>query len=157
DLEDLLDFVRRTKRDIVRGNQAPVRTPGPVIPPPPQTLWERLGGEDGARKIVDDFLDPAMKDPKVDFFRGGKHKMNAVQIKAMKGKFVDLISHHGQGPRKYEGPTMKEIHRLMGIKDAEFDALGDHLKKALKKNKVGAEDMESMLSAMELKRNDIVT
>src|SRR5262249_17528721 len=62
-----------------------------------------------------------------------------------------------QGPSKYEGPPMKEIHRLMGIKDAEFDALGDHLKKALIKNEVGAKDMESMLSAMELKRNDIVT
>jgi hemoglobin len=158
DRKKVLNWVESTRKNIVAGKQ-PLKIP--VIPPPapnaaPRTLWERLRGEEGAKKIVDDFLDPALEDPKVNFFRGGP-KMGADQIKAMKSKFVDLISHYGGGPRTYNGRAMLDIHRLMGITDAEFDRMLLHLSNALEKNQVGSEDMVFMLGKVKEKRSDIVS
>jgi truncated hemoglobin YjbI len=158
DIKRLLDAVELTRDDIVRGNLAPP-VPVPVVKKmmPPSTLWERIGEEKGAEKIVDDFLDPAMKNPKVDFFRGDKYKMNAVQIKMMKGKFVDLISEHGKGPRKFDGKPLWETHQPMNISDAEFDALLVHLKESLVHNKVASEDVIGMMAAAEQLRDRIVS
>ena len=44
--------------------------------PGPKTLWDRLGGEAGVSKVVDDFVAAAATDPKVDFSRGGKYKLD---------------------------------------------------------------------------------
>src|SRR5262249_31908034 len=120
------------------------------------TLWQRIGEEEGAKKIVDDFLDAVLDDPKVNFQRNGKFAMKPAQIQDLKNKFIALISHYGGGPRKYEGKTMKEVHRSMEITHAEFDALLKNMKEDFEKNNVGAEDMLGMLQAVKQTRNDIV-
>ncbi len=48
-----------------------VEAKAPAAPPPPEakTLWDRLGGEANVAKVVDDFVNTAGKDPKVNFWR----------------------------------------------------------------------------------------
>jgi hemoglobin len=159
----VLKFVESTRNKIVAGNQAPKnenfrgnQTPKDKIPLP-TTLWERLGGKKGARKIVDDLFLTALKDREVNFDRGGKYPMNAARVEDLKKKFVALISHYGGGPEKYEGKPLKDVHRLMGITDPEFDALLGHMKVAFVKNHVGSDDIDLMLDAVKGTRNDIVT
>jgi truncated hemoglobin YjbI len=121
-----------------------------------RTLWDRLGGEPGVTKIVDDFINLAAPDPKVDFFRGGKFQMTPDQVVKMKRELVEQISQASGGPLKYTGPDMKTVHKGMGITDAQFNAAAAHLQKALEKNKVAAEDVKKVLGAVGSYRKEVV-
>jgi hemoglobin len=149
-LRAALDKIRETLKE----------TPGDVKPrgkPAATTsLWERLGGENSVRKVVDDLVALAAKDPKVNFDRNGKYKFDPVKIADLKAQLVDFISAASGGPFKYTGKSMKEVHKDMGIKTAEFDAFAADLKKALERNGVKPADVADVLKAVEGTRKDIV-
>jgi truncated hemoglobin YjbI len=125
-------------------------------PPVATTLWERLGGEKTVAKVVDDFVAAATTDANVNFFRDGKYKLTDEQVTDMKKKLVDMISEASGGPRKYTGKKMKDVHKGMGITDAEFDAIAGDLKAALEKNGAKADDVAAVLRAVGATRRDIV-
>jgi hemoglobin len=127
-----------------------------VDDPKPSTLWERLGGEKQIQRLVGDFVDGVLADPKVNFSRDGKHKMDARQVAELKRTLVILASSVGGGPYKYDGKTMAEIHKGMRITDAEFDALVSQLRLALVRNEVKLADRFLIESALETTRKDIV-
>jgi hemoglobin len=156
-------FVLRTALDQVRTELkggAPPKAKGtdkaPVDMPKAKTLWDRLGGEEGVTRIVDDFVNAAAADPKVDFFRHGKYKPDAVEIAKMKREMVEQVSQATGGPLKYNGPDMKKVHRDMGITDAQFDATAAHIKKALEKNKVAEQDVATVMAAINSYRKEVV-
>lgn len=143
------DYPHKRKRDTREPPLAAVETKK-------KTLWDRLGGEPGVTKIVDDFVTLAAPDPKVDFSRGGKYKPTDADVAKMKRAIVEQISQASGGPLKYMGPDMKSVHKGMGITEAQFDAAGAHFKKALEKNKVAPEDVQKILDALGSYRKDIV-
>jgi hemoglobin len=120
------------------------------------TLWQRLGGEKGVRKVIDDFVDLEHTDPKVDFFRGGKHKLTDQQLTDLKQKLTEFVSQAAGGPLKYSGKSMKDAHKGMAITKSQFDALAADLKQVLDKNGVKAADRDAVLAAVESTRKDIV-
>lgn len=126
------------------------------VTPKPVTLWEKLGGEKNVRKVVDDFVAAAATDPKVNFTRDGKYKLDADAVKALKQRLVEMISAHSGGPFKYSGKAMKPVHEGMQITNEEFDATVGHLVKALKDNGAKAEDIETLGKVVESTRKDIV-
>jgi hemoglobin len=136
-------------RDGVKGDQ-------PAVAPSPKTLWDRLGGEAAVAKVVDDFTAAAAKDPKVDFTRGGKYKLDEAAVTHFKKGMIDFVSSATGGPLKYEGKNMKDLHKGMEITNEEFDAAAKHLKDALEKNGVKAEDAKAVLAAVDSTRKDIV-
>lgn len=145
-------FVLRGVIDKIRAET----NPDGAKPPTAVTLWDRLGGEKGVAKVVDDFVALAASDAKVNLFRDGKHKPTAEQTADLKKKLVEMISEASGGPLKYTGKSMKEVHKGMGITDAEFDALAADLKKALEDNKAQPDDVAAVLKAIDATRKDIV-
>jgi hemoglobin len=119
----------------------------------PTTLWDRLKGEEGVSKIVEEFMDKAGSDPKVDFDRGGKYKIKPDELKK---QMIDWFSQQTGGPFKYTGKNMKEVHKGMGITNEQFTAAKDDLKAVLTENKVAAPDVAAILNAVEATRKDIV-
>jgi truncated hemoglobin YjbI len=143
--------------------EEPTKTPGekpeePTKPPAPgKTLWDRLGGEANIARVVDDFVETAALDTKVNFNRNGKYPLPEEKIKLLKKLLVELISANTGGPvKKYTGKDMKTVHEGMGITDAQFDALAADLKKALEKNGAKAEDAKALLDIVKKTRKDIV-
>jgi hemoglobin len=132
--------------------------PDGLKPEPAKTagLWNRLGGEKGVSKVIDDFVALAGPDPKVDFTRGGKYKLDDLAVADLKKKLVQFVSQATGGPLKYTGKSMKEVHSGMGITNAQFDAAAADLAKALAKNGVKAEDANALLRIVETTRKDIV-
>jgi len=124
--------------------------------PKTATLWDRLGGEKNVRKVVDDFVALAAKNEKVDFFRNDKYKLTGAQVADLKQKLVELISQTTGGPLKYTGKSMKEVHKDMGITDAQFDAAAADLKEALEKNGAKPDDIKAVLEIVDSTRKDIV-
>src|SRR5262249_45275938 len=116
-----------------------------VKPESAKKLWDRLGGEKGVAKVVDDFVDVATKDKAGNFSRDGKYKPDDKAIAKAKRELVEMISEASGGPLKYTGPSMKEVHKGMGITDAEFDALVADLKSVLEKNGVKGDDQAAVL------------
>jgi hemoglobin len=120
------------------------------------TLWERLGGEANVKKVVDDFVALVGNDARVNVTRNGKFALDEAKVVALKTRLVELISEASGGPLKYTGKSMKEVHKGMGITDAEFDATLEDLKKALEKNGAKPADVQAALAAAEATRKDIV-
>jgi hemoglobin len=125
--------------------------------PPPRvlSLWDRLGGEAGVPKVVDDFFTYVTED-KIDITRGDKIKLDDKKTAEFKKNVVAFVSSASGGPIPYKGKSMKEAHKGMGITDAEFDATAQALAKALKKNGVKQADIDELMTAVAGTRKDIV-
>jgi hemoglobin len=147
-------FELRTALDEIQNEIAPPKDKKPDEKK--LTIWDRLGGDKGVRKIVDDIVATAAEDKKVNFFRDGKVKLDAKGVDHFKQMLVELISANSGGPLKYTGKTMKDAHKGMMITDAEFDALVDVIVGVLKKHKVSAEDTAALGKVVESTRKDIV-
>jgi hemoglobin len=167
-------FALRRVLDRVRANFKPqTASPGssgplPVIPGTrlaqeapdarsgPSTLWDRLGGEDNVRRVVDDFINLAANDAEVDFNRGGRFKLDQAGVGRLKTALVDLISQASGGPFRYAGKSMKDAHKDMGITNGQFDAAVGDLRRALQKNGIKSADIQRFLDAVEPLRKEIV-
>jgi len=125
-------------------------------PPPTAKLWDRLGGEAGVRKVVDDFVALAAADPKVDFTRGGKYKIDDLGLADLKTKLVQFVSSATGGPLKYTGKSMKDVHKGMGITNEQFDATAAVLRKALNRNNVNPAAAAELLTIVATTRKEIV-
>lgn len=121
-----------------------------------QTLWQRLGGEGKVKKIVDEFCVIVSADPKANITRDGKYKIDEKGLADLKFKTVQLISSATGGPLKYTGRSMKEVHKGMGITNAEFNAAKADFKKALEITGVKSPETAELLKIIESTRKDIV-
>lgn len=112
---------------------------------PRKPLWDRLGGEKNVKLIVHDLLAAAIKDPKVNFSRGGKYKPGDKLVARIEEHMVELFSEFVRGPLEYTGRNVIKTHTGMNITGAEFDAFLGHLVNALKKNNVADSDAAELL------------
>ena len=155
-------FVLRSVLDKVRDEINPkgktvaaTPAPGPAKPKV-TTAWERMGGQKGVEKIVDDLAAAVTKDPAVDFFRGGTLRPTPAEVAHMKRMVVEQISSITGGPLSYEGKDMVEVHKNMGITDAQFDAFVKDFKKVLRENNVEQKDADDLVAKVEGTRKAIV-
>jgi hemoglobin len=134
------------------------------------SLFERLGGESGITKIVDDFLPRAMQDPRVNWHRKGVKRggfsfnrnqpatWNATpeKVAQLKKHFVQFFSLATGGPAHYEGKNMKSAHSSMHISNSEFDAAVGDLKASLDKLQIPNKEQKELLAIAESTRPQIV-
>jgi len=133
-------------------------------------LFDRLGGEQGLARIVDDFLPRATQDPRVNWQRkdvkhGGilHHDESAMwsaspeQIAALKKHFVQFFALATGGPAHYDGTGMKAAHAGMRISNPEFDAVIGDLKATLDRLQIPNKEQKELLSVVESTRPEIVT
>lgn len=153
-------FVLREALDEIQHEIAPSAKTEPKVEPKVEpkksTLWERLGGEKGVTKIVDDLIALAIEDKKVDLLRGGKYKLDAKGMAHFKLMIVQLVSESTGGTMKYEGKDMKTAHAGMKIKAEEFDALAALLVETLKKQKIAQADIDELMKIVSATKTAIV-
>lgn len=119
-------------------------------------LWDRLGGEAAVKLVVHDFVVAAAPDPKVNFFRDGKFKLDAKGVERLEQLLVELVSAVAGGPLKYTGRDMKSSHAGMKITEDEFNALAGHLVATLKKYKVPQAEIDELVGIVAGTAKDIV-
>jgi hemoglobin len=107
-------------------------------------LWKKLGGEEGVKKIVHDFIVLAQKDPKVNLDRGGTLKLEAQDLEKVEKHLVELISEATGGPQKYTGKDIKMLLAELKPTPDELNAVGNSLAQAMTNNKV-PNDVGSMV------------
>ncbi|MBL4748089.1 MAG: group 1 truncated hemoglobin [Magnetovibrio sp.] len=107
-----------------------------------KTLYERLGGFDGIRKISEDVWTEHTSNPAV---KARYLDSDAEEVTRLVTEFVCWGT---GGPQEYTGKDMKEAHRTMNINATEFMAVVDDISTALKKNDVGAQETSELLGLL---------
>jgi hemoglobin len=134
-----------------------------------KSLYDRLGGEQGLRAIVDDFEQRVLADPRVNWERKGVKRggfslkrNKSVEWQAtpenretLKKHLVQFLSVATGGPATYEGREMKQVHANMNISNPEFDAAVGDLKATLDKIGVGTPEQKELLSIIESTRPQV--
>jgi hemoglobin len=113
-------------------------------------LYERLGGQDAIKAVVEDFVGNIAADPAIN------GRFASTDIPHLKQMLVDQICEATGGPCKYTGKSMPEAHAGMHISDAEFGALVADLQKSLDKFKVPAREQGELVGALGGMKGDIV-
>lgn len=126
-----------------------------------KSLYERLGGEPAVTAVVDDFVNRAAGDPKVNFTRKGIPGVTAwdptpENVAKLKKRLVEFVTMAAGGPNNYKGKDMKTVHTGMKITEAEFNALAADLGASLDKFKVPDKEKNELLTAVAGTKGDIV-
>jgi hemoglobin len=140
---------------------APAKEPLPKDPttPVPTTkagaLWDRLGGEKVIRQAVKEFVAAVTVNPKVNFTRNGKFKLDDAAKARLEQGLVELVSESAGGPLKYTGKDVAAVHAGMKITRDEFSAMQVDLLRVLSKHNL---QQREMIDAMELlgKTRDVI-
>ena len=134
-------------------------------------LYERLGGEKGIALIVEDWVNRAIADPRVNWERKGVtrggwsvERGESVEWKntpdagtRMKKHIAQSLAVQTGGPPLYEGKDMKAAHAGMNISNAEFDAAIGDLKASMDNLKIPTQEQKELLAIVESARPLVVT
>jgi hemoglobin len=134
-------------------------------------LYDRLGGDKGVGIIVDDFINRALADPRVNWERKGitrggvlgigdksaEWNADPTSVARLKKHIVQFLTLATGGPAvKYEGRTMRESHKGLKITNAEFDATVGDLKATLDSLRVATDEQKELIAVVESTRPQIV-
>ncbi|NCT92974.1 MAG: group 1 truncated hemoglobin [Chitinophagaceae bacterium] len=118
-------------------------------------LYQRLGGNMGIKKVVDDFIGIVVADNVINGFFATTARSQE-RVDRLKMNLVNQIGQAVGGTETYTGLSMKAAHVGMGIKDVHFNALVNDLVAALKKNGVSDADINTIGGALVPLKTDIV-
>jgi len=117
------------------------------------SLYKRLGGREGIRGIVDDFVAALVADARVS----ARFKdLKPADVERVKTNISDQLCEATGGPCSYLGKDMKTTHKGMRITEAEWNAGVEDLVKALDKRNVSQKDKNELLALLTPMKNDIV-
>jgi len=115
-----------------------------------QTLYEKYGGEETVRKVVDYFYDElVLKDETVNHF------FDQTDMDKQRRHQTKFISFALGGPNKYTGKSMSKAHEGMNIQPEHFNVIATHLHDALAHFGVSEADIDQALTKVESLRDDI--
>ncbi|WP_206425311.1 group I truncated hemoglobin [Staphylospora marina] len=103
-------------------------------------LFEKLGGEEAVRAVVNEFYDRVLNDSRVSGIFDG------VDMNILRSHQTIFMSFMLGSPVKFEGKTLREAHKGLGITSEEYEIILDHLNGALKKFNVGIEERAKILA-----------
>jgi hemoglobin len=115
-----------------------------------RSLYQRLGGKPAISAVVNDFVTNVAKDNRINRFFAN------TDIPRLKRLLVQQICAGSGGPCKYEGRSMREAHRGLGVRNQDFDALVQDLVKSLDKFNVPPREQQELLGLLGPMRKDVV-
>ena len=118
-----------------------------------KSLYERLGGYEAISAVVHDFAGKLFTDEQVgSFFKG----MGTDTRKSFIQKNINLVCNVTGGPCKIISRAAKTVHAGLGITEADFKVVEDHLVDTLNAFKVPAKETQELLSIINTPKPDIV-
>ncbi|MBO0857928.1 MAG: group 1 truncated hemoglobin [Chloracidobacterium sp.] len=115
-----------------------------------RSLYERLGGKNAIKAVVDDLAARVIVDPRIN------KKFARSNVDRLKFNLVEFICSETGGPCKYTGRDMKTAHKNMGVTEGEFNALVENLIASLDKFNVGANEKNELLKILASTKPQIV-
>jgi Truncated hemoglobins len=115
-----------------------------------KSLYQRLGGEPGVRKLADDVLDRNLSNPLISYhFRD-------IDMGKLKQLVFDFFSMGTGGPHKYTGRDMRTAHTGMKINEEEWISGADDMISVMNDNGVGEAEKNEVLAIFDSLKGEIV-
>lgn len=123
---------------------------GPAAAVQTDSLYNRLGGESGIRKIADSWADRVAtnKDLAARFSQG--------DMDQFRDRLFTQMGERTGGPQVYMGKDMRTLHKGMNISEAEWDAFLNALENTLQAQNVPAVAQEELLLIYTPMKRDVV-
>ena len=110
-------------------------------------LFERLGGIEGIRKIVDDVVEAHMKNPAI-CARFLPYKEQPEKLAVIKQHTVEFFSAGSGGAVNYTGKDMPTTHKGMNINQAEYMCVVDDILLVLDQHKATDDTKKDVLAIL---------
>ena len=117
----------------------------------PAGLYQALGDKPGITRLMDDFVNRLVQDPRI----GGHFK--EVKPAALKQSLTDQICQLSGGPCQYEGADMKSAHADMDINKGHFNALVEVLQTAMDAQGIPFAQQNRLLALLAPMHRDVIT
>lgn len=114
------------------------------------TLYQQLGEKQGIETIVEETLYQVAGDERI------AHHFDGVDIMRVHRLISEQICQLSEGPCDYTGDTMAVSHRNMGVSNADFNALVEHLIAAMEKQGGSVSAQNQLLGLLAPMHEDIV-
>lgn len=116
-------------------------------------LYKRLGGREGIKVVVDEFVALLVKDPRVS----ARFKdMKPPEVEKFKTNAADQVCEATGGPCSYLGKDMVTAHKGMKITEAEWDATVQDLIQAMVNKGVPEKERNELIGLLAPMKKDIV-
>ena len=114
------------------------------------SLYDRLGGETGIRKIVRDVLDKNSSNPLI------AHHFQNTDMSKLNQLVLEFFSMGTGGPHKCTGRDMRTSHTGMKINEQEWATATDDTVAALDRNGIDQQEKNEVIAILESLKNEIV-
>jgi hemoglobin len=114
-----------------------VAADGPLTP-----VFEQFGGKAGLARLMDDFMDNLLADPRTKPFFADRDEDRIKLLLAE--QFCALLD----GPCAYNGRDMKVTHADLAIHEEHFNALVEDLQRAMDKNGIAFAAQNKLLARL---------
>ncbi len=115
-----------------------------------EAMWRTFHGQAGVSRIVDDLVDRSLADPRIkDVFQA--HDMVRLR-RTLKEQFCYILN----GGCAYSGRDMAAAHKDLGLQNADFNALVEHLQAAMDREKINFRDQNLFLAKLAPMQRTIV-
>lgn len=99
-------------------------------------------GREGIARVVDELVDRSLADPRIrEIFKA--HDMVRLR-RTLKEQFCYILN----GGCDYSGRDMAQAHKDLGVQNADFNALVEHLQVAMDHEKVAFQDQNRFLAKL---------
>ena len=121
---------------------------------PESSLYQRIQYAGGLRRLVDKLYPRVLADPSLLYYF--KH-LDDQHLKGLRWHMLTLLAVVTGGPSKYQGRGLHEAHAHLHITGEAFDRVLKHLKATLQELEIKQDDQESILVAVQARRDEVVT
>lgn len=112
-----------------------------------KSLFERLGGNEGITKIVDDVVEAHMNNPAINE-RFLPYKDQPERLALIKQHTIEFFSAGSGGLVTYTGKDMPTTHKGMNISPAEYMYVVDDILMVLDNHKIDEESKKDVLAIL---------
>lgn len=115
----------------------------------PQSLYDRVGGEQAVAELVHDFYDRVLADPELQpyFEHTSMDKLRRMQR--------EFFSAAMDGPITYTGKPLSHVHHGRGITNHHFALYVGHLLDTLQNRGIDDQDVQDIIGRIRTYANDI--
>ena len=117
------------------------------------TLFQRLGGREAVRQVVDGFYKSVLADQRIAHFFDG------IDMGRQRQKQIAFLTMAFGGPHQYTGKDMRDGHRHLvqrGLDDSHVDTVIELLQKALAEYGANPADIAEVVKIANSVRDDVL-
>ena len=115
-----------------------------------ETLYERLGGYDAIRAVVDDFYDRLLDDEELgSFFENS-------DVERLRRTQTDFLCEAAGGPETYDAEPVREAHLHVPFTEEHIERAVAHLSDSLDAFDVPEPDAERVIGAVAAYREELL-